>query len=82
MASGDKRSSHTVLNGVQSSIKPIQGQRSLRLGSKRKREGEGIVPSGRYSDRRDGGHYPQKLKCFGSFKAGHIFHFPPFFPSD
>lgn len=80
--SGDKNSSHTVLNDCQSSIKPIQGQRSLRAGSNKKRkkgreareEGGGcIVPSGRYSDSSDGGH------CFGSLKAGHILHFPAFF---
>ena len=41
MESGDKNSSHTVLNGCQSTTKPIQGQRSLRAGSNTKREGGG-----------------------------------------
>lgn len=73
MESGDKNCSHTVVNDCQSSIKPIQGQRSLRAGSNRKRGGGRIVPSGHYSDSSDGGHYLQKLKCFGSLKAVHIF---------
>lgn len=80
MEPGDKNSSHTVLNDCQSAIKPIQGQMSLRVRSFRQRGGKGIVPSGLYCDSSDDGHYPQKLQCFGSFKAGHIFHFPSFFP--
>lgn len=74
MESGDKNSSHTVLNGCQSTTKPIQGQRTLRAGSNTKREGWGggeFVPSGRYSD--NTGPYPQILKCFSSLKAEHIF---------
>lgn len=54
MGSGDKNSGHTVLNDCQSSIKPIQGQMSLRarssgnggVGQERVGRGGGIVPSG------------------------------------
>lgn len=50
--SGDKNSGHMVLNDCQSSIKPIQGQMSLRANSGgngsawQERVGGGIVPSG------------------------------------
>lgn len=76
--SGDKNSSHTVLNDCQSSIKPIQGQMSLRATSNRKRGEKALSPADCILTA-DDGHYPQKLQCFGSFKAGHIFHFPLFF---
>lgn len=78
MESGDKNSSHTVLNDCQSSIKPIQGQMSLRATSNRKRGEKALSPADCILTA-DDGHYPQKLQCFGSFKAGHIFHFPLFF---